>query len=123
MASYLVGLEPTPADAAPLDYGKGVNRAEALLREGLVIPVLDGFDELPVAARAGVLKRINGALRAGRPLILASRPAAYRAAVTGPAGVRLPLNPSASASPPQPPPKRQPSARCCSPRSTKQHRR
>ncbi|WP_247196342.1 NACHT domain-containing NTPase [Streptomyces sp. GESEQ-35] len=92
MASYLVGLEPTLGETAPPGFRKEANRAEALLREGLVIPVLDGFDELPAGARTNVLRMINGILRAGRPLILASRPAEYRTAVNGADGVRLKLN-------------------------------
>ncbi len=82
MASYLTAIEPTLAHPAPTPYPKSINRAEALLRERLVVPVLDGFDELPASAQAGVLENINRSLRTGDRIILASRPAAYRAAVS-----------------------------------------
>lgn len=53
-----------------------------LLRDGLLIPVLDGFDELRDAERATALRAINFALGPGTPLVLTSRIDEYAAAVT-----------------------------------------
>lgn len=91
MAKYLIGIEPDLKDLAPRRYGKRVRRADVLLREGLVVPVLDGFDELQITARREVLRKINSAMRARRPIILASRPEAYRAAVEMPGDTRAQL--------------------------------
>ncbi|MFJ9350176.1 NACHT domain-containing protein [Streptomyces sp. NPDC101237] len=56
--------------------------ARGLLDAGLVVPVLDGFDELAVPARADAVRRINAELDADLPLLLTSRTAAWAAAVT-----------------------------------------
>ncbi|MCX5364890.1 NACHT domain-containing protein [Streptomyces sp. NBC_00124] len=77
----------------------GVTVAALLLDRRLVLPVLDGFDELPVAVSALALHRIAEALPYGCGMVLSSRPAEYRAALrprdgvparlTGMAGIRL----------------------------------
>ncbi|WP_309112802.1 helix-turn-helix domain-containing protein [Saccharothrix sp.] len=56
-------------------------RAADLVGSGLVMPVLDGFDEMPERLRPLALRRVNGMLRKGVPLLLASRAGEYRAAV------------------------------------------
>ena len=77
----------------PAGAGEPVDLAQALLAEGRILPLLDGFDELPGGLRPVALDAINRALSAGRPLVLTSRAAAWRAAVTRPdtatAAVRL----------------------------------
>ncbi|MFD2415241.1 NACHT domain-containing protein [Amycolatopsis pigmentata] len=60
-------------------YGRDV--ASRLVRERRVLPVLDGFDEMPARARESVLPLLNKALADGDPLILASRTGEYFAAV------------------------------------------
>lgn len=75
------------------------NLARALLDAGLILPVLDGLDEIPVEARASAISRINDYMRPGQRLILAARTSDYRAAVrpatgpeillTGAAGIEL----------------------------------
>lgn len=64
------------------------DRAQALVDRGLVLPLLDGFDEIPPALHAVALHEINTAWRT-RPLVLASRTDAYRAALDGPDARRL----------------------------------
>ncbi|GHA30881.1 hypothetical protein GCM10010329_62880 [Streptomyces spiroverticillatus] len=59
------------------------DRAQALVDRGLVLPLLDGFDEIPPALQALALHEINSAWRT-RPLVLTSRTDAYRAALGGP---------------------------------------
>lgn len=73
---------PASAESRELD------RAEALVDRGLVLPLLDGFDEIPPALHAVALHQINRAWRM-QPLVLASRTDAYRAALTGPDARRL----------------------------------
>ncbi|MES5822421.1 NACHT domain-containing protein [Streptomyces sp. RG80] len=77
----------------------GVTRAALLLERRLVLPVLDGFDELPAAVGASALHGINEALPYGCGMVLSSRPAEYRSALrprdgvparlAGMAGIRL----------------------------------
>ncbi|MEU6661768.1 NACHT domain-containing protein [Streptomyces sp. NPDC046821] len=96
MASYLIRIEPSLRYLAPRSHGKHVRRADALLEEGLIVPVLDGFDELPLSARRHVLRKISAALRAKQPLVLVSRPDGYREAVETPDGSDRHLLPGAA---------------------------
>ncbi|MGW1610324.1 NACHT domain-containing protein [Streptomyces sp. NPDC002285] len=84
--------------AAPGEYG-GTTLAGMLLERRLVLPVLDGFDELPAATSGLALHLIAEALPYGCGLVLSSRPAEYGAALrprtgvparlTGMAGIHL----------------------------------
>ncbi|MBV9024186.1 MAG: hypothetical protein JO362_10430 [Streptomycetaceae bacterium] len=56
------------------------------------MPVLDGLDELPQATRALALQAVNQVLPAGQPLVLSSRTAEYRNALTPEAGATVLLN-------------------------------
>ncbi|MGW7410257.1 NACHT domain-containing protein [Streptomyces sp. NPDC054833] len=96
-----------PASAQFQESGTGT-QARALLEQRLILPILDGLDELPQAVRGRALHAINQVLPAGRPLVLSSRTAEYRNALTtragtiallnGAAGVRLlPLDPAKAA--------------------------
>lgn len=82
----------------------GVTLAATLLDRRLVLPVLDGFDELPATVGALALHGINEALPYGCGMVLSSRPTEYRVALrprdgvparlTGMAGIHLePLGP------------------------------
>nr|WP_274390307.1 NACHT domain-containing protein [Streptomyces adustus] len=82
------GLQ-APVLAAP--PARPQNAAAALLEAGLVLPLLDGFDELPASAQALALDAINQGLSAQEPLVLASRVTAYRQALTRPR-IRVLLN-------------------------------
>ncbi|MER6079803.1 NACHT domain-containing protein [Streptomyces sp. NPDC001833] len=55
--------------------------ARSLLDTGLVLPVLDGFDELARPAYGDAVRRINAELDDDLPLLLTSRRAAWSAAV------------------------------------------
>ncbi|MGP3954054.1 NACHT domain-containing protein [Streptomyces sp. 7N604] len=59
----------------------GGTLADALVAARLVMPVLDGFDELPEAQRTSAMRRLNAELDADSPLFLTSRTAAYAATV------------------------------------------
>lgn len=53
----------------------------ALLRDGRLLPVLDGFDELPDSARSGALRELRASLGRSARLVLTSRIGAYAAEV------------------------------------------
>ncbi|MDH6583496.1 hypothetical protein M2161_002602 [Streptomyces sp. SAI-133] len=61
--------------------------ARLLLDRRLILPVLDGFDELPADLAATALHRIAQALPPGCGVVLSSRPAEYRAALRPRTGV------------------------------------
>jgi hypothetical protein len=68
--------EPAPPQAA------ASSRARALAERRLLLPILDGFDELPEAIWSRAITRLNDALLPHQGLVLASRTEAYRQAVT-----------------------------------------
>ncbi|WP_344866167.1 NACHT domain-containing protein [Planomonospora alba] len=62
------------------EYG-GDGVPAALVRQGHVLPVLDGLDELPAPARSQVVMALNGSLAERDQVVLTSRTAEYAAAV------------------------------------------
>ncbi|WP_330476776.1 NACHT domain-containing protein [Streptomyces platensis] len=79
-----------PAPVAAPRAGQEVDLAQALLDTRRILPLLDGFDELPPALHTLALDALNRALPAKQPLVVASRTAAYHAALNRPgAMVRL----------------------------------
>ncbi|MFE6406663.1 NACHT domain-containing protein [Streptomyces sp. NPDC057837] len=76
------------ADRLAKDYGSlaapvggGRTLAHELLDAGLILPVLDGFDEIPRAAHAAALRSLNSELDARLPVLLTCRTAAWADAV------------------------------------------
>ncbi|MER5941020.1 NACHT domain-containing protein [Streptomyces sp. NPDC001928] len=76
------------ADRLAKDYcslaasvGDGRTLAQELIDAGLVLPVLDGFDELPQAAHETALRSLNSELDAGLPTLLTCRTSAWADAV------------------------------------------
>ena len=65
--------------AAPVDGRRTL--ARALLDAGLVLPVLDGFDELARLSYGEAVRRVNEGLDDDLPLLLTSRSEAWAAAV------------------------------------------
>ncbi|MEU8314799.1 MULTISPECIES: NACHT domain-containing protein [unclassified Micromonospora] len=53
--------------------GRGVTWARRLIDADLLLPVLDGFDELPAALRAAARDGINNEMRRGAGFVLSSR--------------------------------------------------
>jgi hypothetical protein len=69
--------------------GSAESQARGLVRAGLILPVLDGLDEIPDAVRGSAITRINDAMRPGQRLVLSARTIAYRTAVRPPDGVEV----------------------------------
>ncbi|MGW1975450.1 NACHT domain-containing protein [Streptomyces sp. NPDC001889] len=57
--------------------------ARELVDEGLVLPVLDGFDELPASVRRDALRRLNAGLDERLPVLLTCRTADWARAMDG----------------------------------------
>lgn len=83
----------TLAEAQPAAFEKSraPSRAVAhqLITSGLVLPILDGFDELPRRARAEALRQLRNSLTDDGQFVLTSRIAAYTETVEE-ADLRLP---------------------------------
>ena len=71
-----------PALAAPPPAGvTEPTQAAALLASGLILPVLDGLDEIPEQVRGPAISRINDTLRPGERLVVTCRTQQYQDAV------------------------------------------
>ena len=81
---------PPPAGAA------GPTRAAALLAAGLILPVLDGLDEIPEPVRGAAISRINDALQPGGQVVVTCRTRQYRDAVRPPDGPEVTLTGAAA---------------------------
>ncbi len=84
LARRLTVDHPGLAAPAPPEAG-ATTRVRALLDQRLLLPILDGLDELPDPMVGRAITRLNSALPPGQGLVLASRTAAYRQATTDPA--------------------------------------
>ena len=86
-----------PALAGPSPAGAtGPDRAAALIEAGLILPVLDGLDEIPEKVRAAAISRINDALSPGGQVLLTCRTRQYRDAVRPPGGPEVTLTGAAA---------------------------
>ena len=86
-----------PALASPPPTGMTEpTQAAALLASGLILPVLDGLDEIPEQVRGPAISRINDALRPGEQLVVTCRTQQYRDAVRPQDGVEVTLRAAAA---------------------------
>ncbi|MFE2645848.1 NACHT domain-containing protein [Streptomyces nigra] len=94
MADQLARDHPALRDPAPADpvQPRSGTRAHALLVHRLILPILDGLDELPEAVRLRALDAINQGLPHRQPLVLSSRTAEYRDTLNSSAGTTVRLN-------------------------------
>ncbi|MFD8250910.1 NACHT domain-containing protein [Streptomyces werraensis] len=76
MAEQLADVHPEACTLVP--EVPPVEVAFHLLLTGRVLPILDGFDELPEHRRAAALHQIGETMRGRRPFVLASREPEYR---------------------------------------------
>jgi hypothetical protein len=84
LQGWLAGrlLTDYPALASPAATGREEpTQAAALLAAGLILPILDGLDEIPEQGRGTAISRINEALRPGEEVVVTCRTEQYRAAV------------------------------------------
>lgn len=95
MEARLATDYPGLAEPAPTRHGAHTTRARALLDQRLVLPLLDGLDELPERLRGVALDAVNHTLPPGHPLVLTSRLAEYRAALAPATGVPVRLTAAA----------------------------
>jgi NACHT domain len=80
LGATLITGYPDLAEAPP-PGSVGANRFEALVEAGLILPVLDGLDEIPKSARPTAIARINTELKPGEPVVITCRTKEYQAAV------------------------------------------
>jgi GTPase SAR1 family protein len=93
LASQLAVGRPEMLDLAPGRTGQRIN--EALLDAGLILPVLDGLDELPQGVRESAIVRVNDELRAGETVVITCRTADYWHATAPGNGLRIKLRAAA----------------------------
>ncbi|MDR6319045.1 hypothetical protein [Actinoplanes couchii] len=72
---------------AGLYYNGRTELPRRLLLHGLLIPVLDGIDEIPESARRGAVQEINRGVGADRPVVATCRSAEYTDVIRGGAPV------------------------------------
>ena len=77
LAAQLMTDHPSLADPPPVGMTEDT-QAAALLTRGLILPVLDGLDELPDEIRGSAVSRINNALRPGEQVVVSCRTEQYR---------------------------------------------
>jgi hypothetical protein len=80
---------PAPPGPAP------TTRVQALLANGLIMPILDGLDEVAAALRGPAIAGINDAVRPGEHLAVTSRTAQWRKVVRPGAGAEITLRAAA----------------------------
>jgi hypothetical protein len=83
------------ADAPPAGIDEPT-QAAALLASGLILPILDGLDEIPEGVRGVAISRINDAVRPGEPLLVTCRSQQYREAITPAHGLEVTLRGAAA---------------------------
>ncbi len=93
LASQLAVGRPEMLDLAPGRTGQRIN--EALLDAGLILPILDGLDELPDGVRESAIVRVNDELRAGEAVVVTCRTADYWHAIAPFNGPRIKLRATA----------------------------
>ena len=95
LAARLVIDHPALAGPPPADVAEPT-QAAALLASGLILPVLDGLDEIPDQVRGPAISRINDALRPGEQVVVTCRTQQYRDAVRPQDGLEVTLRAAAA---------------------------
>ena len=70
--------------------------SRALLDQGLIIPIIDGLDEIPDVVRGPAIAKINDAVQPGERIVLTSRTAHFRATVRPAEGIEITLRGAAA---------------------------
>jgi NACHT domain len=95
LSAELVLDHPGLAAAPPAGRGEPT-QAAALLASGLILPILDGLDEIPEEVRGPAVTRINDTLRAGELLVVTCRSEQYLEAVKPKGGIGVTLRAAAA---------------------------
>jgi NACHT domain len=95
LGAQLLVDHPALASPPPTDRTES-NQAAALLAGGMILPVLDGLDEIPEQVRGPAISRINDALRPGEQVVVTCRSQQYRDAVRPPGGIEVTLRAAAA---------------------------
>lgn len=91
MPPHIPPWPPPPRVPSSGHNGPAPTRAQGLLAQRLVLPLFDGFDELPPQLRPVALDAINQSLPPGHGLVLSSRTTEYHDALTPSDGVPVRL--------------------------------
>jgi NACHT domain len=94
LSGQLIIDHPSLDASAGPGMGQG-NRVTALMDAGLLVPILDGLDEIPDAVRGTAIARMNEALRPGEKVVVTCRVAQYAAAVRPMANLGVTLHAAA----------------------------
>jgi NACHT domain len=94
LAVQLLTDHPALASPPPEDRTEPT-RAAALLASGLILPILDGLDEIPEQFRGPAISRVNDALRPGEQLVVTCRTEQYQETVRPQNGVEVTLRAAA----------------------------
>jgi hypothetical protein len=81
LINYTALANPPPADRTES------TRAAALLASGLILPILDGLDEIEEQYRGPAITRINDVLRPGQQVVVTCRAREYQDSVRPEGGV------------------------------------
>ena len=95
LCSQLLIDHPALAAVPSASVG-GPTQAAALLASGLILPVLDGLDEIREQVRGSAIGKINDALRPGEQLVVTCRSQQYRDAVRPKRGLEVTLRAAAA---------------------------
>jgi hypothetical protein len=95
LAALLLIDHPVLAKPPSADRTEPI-QAAALLASGLILPILDGLDEIPDEVRGSAISRINDALRPGERVVVTCRSVPYQAAVRPRGGVEVTLRGAAA---------------------------
>lgn len=88
LAAQLLVDHPGLTDPPPVGRIERT-QAAALLADHLILPVLDGLDEIPEQIRGPAIDKINNALRPGERLVVTCRSEQYRDAIRPKGGPEL----------------------------------
>jgi hypothetical protein len=93
LADQLIIDHPALAAAPPNE--RRPDRITALHTAGLILPILDGLDQIPEEVRGQAITQINDSLQPGDQLIMTCRTGPYRKALQPPDGAEITLQAAA----------------------------